>query len=63
MMADKGRLFKEHRAVELIMSSPDTSTHKRIGRGVRNFDPAVLDRDKQMPCYLATTPHSRRIPP
>ena len=29
------------------MSSPDTSAHKRIGRGVRNFDSAVWDREKQ----------------
>ena len=47
MMAEKARLFKEHRAVELIMSSPDPSTHKRIGRGVRNVDSAAWDREKQ----------------
>ena len=47
MMAEKARLFKDHRAVELIMSSPDPSTHKRIGRSVRNFDSAVWDRQKQ----------------
>ena len=47
MMAEKARLIKDHRAVELIMSSPDPSTYKRIGRGVRNFDSAVWDRDKQ----------------
>ena len=29
------------------MSSPDPSTHKRIGRGVRNSDSAVWDREKQ----------------
>ena len=46
-MAEKARLFNDHRAVELIMSSPDPSTHKRIGRGVRNFDFAVWDREKQ----------------
>ena len=37
MVAEKARLFKDHRAVELIMSSSDPSTHKRVGRGVRNF--------------------------
>ena len=37
-MAEKAMLFKDHLVVELIMSSPDPSTHKRIGRGVRNFD-------------------------
>ena len=47
MMAAKARLFKDHIAVELIMSSPDPSAHKRIGRGVRNFDPAAWDREKQ----------------
>ena len=43
----KARRFKDHRAVELIMSSPHLSTRKRIGRGVPNFDYAVWDRDKQ----------------
>ena len=47
VMAEKARLFKDHNALELIMSSPDPSTHKRIGRGVCNFDSAVWDRDKQ----------------
>ena len=47
MMAEKARLFKDHRAVELIMSSPDPSTHKRIGRSVRNFDSTVRDREKR----------------
>ena len=46
MMAAKPRLIKDHRAVELIMS-PDPSAHKRIGRGVRNFDSAAWDREKQ----------------
>ena len=47
MVAEKARLFKDHRAVKLIMSSSDPSTHKRVGRGVRNFDIAVWDREKQ----------------
>ena len=47
MMAGKPRLFKDHRAVKLIMSSPDPSAHKHIGRGVRNFDSAAWDREKQ----------------
>ena len=48
MMAEKARRLKDHHAVELIMS-PDPSTHKgiRFGRGVRNFDSAVWDREKQ----------------
>ena len=59
MMAGKAGLFKDHRAVELIMSSPDPSTHKRIGRGVRNFDSAGWTERRKMPCYLATAPNSR----
>ena len=47
MMAGKARLLKYHRAAEFIMSSPDPSAHKRIGRGVRNFDSAAWDREKQ----------------
>ena len=43
----KGQGFKDHRAVELIVSSPDPSAHKRIGRGVRNFDSAAWEREKQ----------------
>ena len=46
MMAEKARLLKDHHAVELIMSSPDPSTHKHI-IGVRNFDSAVWDRETQ----------------
>ena len=29
------------------MSSSDPSTHKRVGRGVRNFDTVAWDREKQ----------------
>ena len=47
MMDAKARFFKDHRTVELVMSSPDPSAHKRIGRGVRNFDSAAWDREKQ----------------
>ena len=47
MMAEKARLFQDCRAEELNMSSPDPSTHKRIGRGVRNFDNAVWDRVRE----------------
>ena len=42
----KGQAFKNHRAVELIMS-PDPNAHKRIGRGVRNFDSAAWDRENR----------------
>ena len=46
-MAEKARLFKDHRAVELVVSSSDPNTHKRVSRGVRNFDTAVWDREKK----------------
>ena len=47
MMAEKTKLFQDHRAVGLIMSSPGRRTRKRIRRGVRNFDSGVGDREKQ----------------
>ena len=47
MMAENTKFLQDHRAVGLIMSSPRPSTRKRIGRGVRNFDSAVGDREKQ----------------
>ena len=53
-MAEKARLFKDHRAVERIMSSPDPRTHKRLGRGVRNFDSVVWDREKQQAVLSGT---------
>ena len=46
MMAKNTRIFQDHRAVKLIMSSPDPSTHKRIGRGVHNYDSAVGDWER-----------------
>ena len=46
MMAEKARLFKDHRAVELIMSSSGPSIHKRVGQGERNFKPAGWDEEK-----------------
>ena len=46
-MGENARPFKDHRTVEIIMSSPHPSTHKRIGTGLRNFDSAVWDREKQ----------------
>ena len=47
MMAEKTKFFQDHRAVGIIMSSPSPSTRRRIGRGVRNFDFGVGDREKQ----------------
>ena len=46
-MAEKTKLFQDHRAVGLLMSSHSPSTRKRIGRGVRNFDSGVGDREKE----------------
>ena len=47
MMAEKTKFLQDHRTVGLIMSSLRPSTRKRIGRGVRDFDSAVEDREKQ----------------
>ena len=47
MMAEKTTFLQDPRAVGLIMSSPRPSTRKRIGRGVRNFDSAVGNREKE----------------
>ena len=46
MMPEKTRLFQDHRAVGLIVSSPSPSSRTRIGRGVCNFDSGVGDREK-----------------
>ena len=54
MMAEKTRLFHNHRAVELIMTSPSPSTRKRIGRSVRNFDSGAGDREKQNAVLFGT---------
>ena len=45
MMPVKTRFFRDRRAEELIMSSPDPRAHKRIGRGVRNLDNDIWDRE------------------
>ena len=63
MMDEKARLFKDHRAVELMMPSPDPSTHIRIGRGVRIFGSAVWTGRSETPCYLAPTPNARKLQP
>ena len=47
MMAEKTKLFQDHRAVGLIKSSPSPSTRQRIGRGVCKFDSGVGDGEKQ----------------
>ena len=62
MMTEKARLFRDHRAVEPIMSSPEPSTHKRVGRGVRNIDFAVWDREKQSAVFSGIYPNITRNP-
>ena len=62
MMAEKARPLQHRRAEELIMSSPDPSAHKCIGRGVRNLDNAVWDRVKTS-SLLTTLPSSHRTRP
>ena len=47
MIAEKARLFNDHHAMEIIMSSPHPSTNKGIGSGVRNFYAAVWDRERE----------------
>ena len=47
MMDEKTKIFQDHQAVKLIMSSPSPSTRIHIGRGVRNFDSGAGDREKQ----------------
>ena len=44
-LAEKASRFHDQRPLELIMSSPDPSTHKRTGRGVRDVTSAVGDRE------------------
>ena len=64
IMAERASfLLKDHRAVELIMSSADPSTHKRIGRGMRTFDSAVWDREKQKAVISRNHAELTPIPP
>ena len=44
------------------MSLPDPSTHKRIGRGVRNFDSAVGDRERQNAVLSGTYANFKQNP-
>ena len=60
-----GQAFKDHCAVELIVSSADPSTPKRIGRGVRNFDRCLRRREAKFGlswhlCQIyAESPHEK----
>ena len=44
------------------MSSPSRSTRKRIGRGVRNFDSGVGDREKKNAVFSGTYAEFTQIP-
>ena len=44
MMAEKARLLLDHSREGRIMAWPDPPEHKRLGRGVHNFDCATWDR-------------------
>ena len=61
-MAEEARLFQDHREVELIMSSSNPTTRKRIGQGVRNFDSGVGDREKQNAVLSGTYDKFAQIP-
>ena len=59
-MAEKARLFQDRRAEKLIMSSPDSSAHKSIGRGViTRFGTTFAET----PSLLAISPRSHRTRP
>ena len=64
MMAENTRLFQDHRAVGIIMTSPSPTIRTRIGRSVRNYDSGVGDREKQTAVLSGTYPiNSRRFQP
>ena len=46
MMAEKARLFHDHRALELILSTSEPQSRKRVGRSVRSFDNAIWERER-----------------
>jgi ribA/ribD-fused uncharacterized protein len=41
MMAEKARLFSDSETLQLILKTKDAKEHKRLGRLVKNFDPAI----------------------
>ena len=46
-MAEKARLFHDHRALEPILSTSEPQSHKRIGRSVRRFNNAIRKRERK----------------
>ncbi len=45
MMAEKARLFGDLESLEEILRAPDPQTAKHLGRGVRNFDKEIWERN------------------
>lgn len=54
MMVEDTSFLNDHKAVALIMSSPDLTTHERINKCVRNFDSAVYHKEKQTAVFSGT---------
>lgn len=52
-MVGKACRFQDHDAAEL-MFSPDSRKHKRIGRGVRNFDCTIRERVREIVVFPGT---------
>ena len=46
-MAEKARLFHDHRALERMVCSSDPQSHERIGRSVRGFDHTLRERERE----------------
>ena len=46
-MAEKVRLFLDHRALELILTTSEPQWHKCIGQSVRGFDNAIWERERE----------------
>ena len=53
MMAEKTRLFEDHRAVELIMSSPSPSTRNASVAVYTTLTPVLGTRKSRTPTCLA----------
>ena len=50
MMAEKARHFKDHRAVELTMSSPYPGTHNASVQAYATLTPLFGTERSKMPC-------------
>ena len=47
MMAKRACLFHGNRALDLILSTLEPQSHKRIGRSIRGFDNAIWERERE----------------